>query len=815
MRAKGKHKAARATRQSSTPVTQSDKLLSADTYIGPLKKKGRPKSTVEVNVPGNMFPAASSQADSSKDVIIIDGSDTENAAPTSGADHSSYASKKKRPPQRPPPFTMAPLVRCYTDPQQTIPVDGMDLAVSSVPGHCSSSSLANAAPNTALLAALGTIDSSKIQGSSTSHNDSNTDLVAALRQLLAVYAQPSTVFPAPSGSTPAHQPSALLPSDKENMNPTTQRKSAEKGSNLPSDPLRTSPRTNRLNQVLPLQASPQSVSAPRKRTLSDFMDEKDKGKTRGRVGKHDASRTASVQRAQIPADSMRHYPKVLASSLPRVEQPSNYYRTPLEPWTSPIRRKPENDRNKHASAAEPLDSHTLKPASPVNRLKACASSPIRAHKESRRKYIVPEWARTDTATRPRLSEDAQRALKQAEVRRREDRNTARRRLASTKANISTTNPGITKEARLPKFPASEKHAPQVPIAASSNGPVVAFPLASPPMSSSPVCIPKTPKTPSKHRDSSTPLFTPMRSGSLFDSACFSHSCTVPTSILTSPIGNRKRLKKLLMPLTPSTASTNKDSQKSPTGATGGESSSDNRSEKALDEADCPPSSLPIASSDDDTNLQPSSAAKVEEEVTEIEGVKQHWAGLPPSSPPPPSSPMLIPETRMDDEDLDDLPIATSDSEADVDMKTFCHEFVQPSMLTGTTNGDSPFPLNLTDEDFTTLFLMEYNPPSVFDPNPTSNLFEQFICMNTPSDDILLSSLPNNNIQTTVQNGMDTLDFTEFWETFNPMVNANIEATQTIDRPVDFGNSQLLPSAEQIDPVKLADEVQALFGGCVM
>lgn len=814
MRSKGKLKAARTTRQSSTPVTQSDRLLSADTYIGPLKKKGRPKSIVEVNVPGNVFPAASSQAVSSKDVIIIDGSDTENAISTSGTDHPSYASKKKCPPRRPPPFTTAPLVRCYTDPQQTIPVDGIDLAVSNVPGHCSSSSLATATPNTALLAALSTIDSSKIQGSSTGHNDSNTDLVAALRQLLAVYGQPSTVFPDQTGPTPAHQPSALLPStDKENMNPTTQRKSAEKGSNLPSDPLRTSPRTNRLNQARPLQASPQPVSAPRKRTLSDFMDEKDKGKTRGRVGRHDASRTASVQHAQVPpvADSMRHYPKVLASSLPRAEQPSNYYRTPLEPWTSPIRGKSEKDRNKHASAAEPVDSRTLKPASPDKRLKTCASSPIRAHKESRRKYVVPEWARTDTATRPRLSEGAQRALKQAEVRRREDRNAARRRLPSMKSNISTINSGITEAAGRPKSPA-----PQVPIAVSSNGPVVAFPVASPPISSSsPVDIPRTPKTPSKNRDSSTPLFTPMRSGSLFGSASFSHSCAVPLSILTSPIGNRKKMKKLFTPLASSTASTNKDSPNSPTDATNLEpdSSLDNGLERALDEADCPPSSLPIASSDDDANLQPSSAAKVEEEITETEGIKQHWAGLPPSSPPPPSSPMLIPEARMDDEDLDDLPIATSDSEADVDVKTFCHEFVPP-VPTGTTNGDSTFPFNLTDEDFTTLFLMECDSPSIFDPNTTSDLFEQFTCMNTPSDDTLLTSPPNNNIQTMVQNGMDTLDFTEFWETFNPMVNANIQASQIVD-PMDFGNSQLLPSAKQIDPVKLADEVQALFGGCIM
>jgi len=228
--------------------------------------------------------------------------------------------------------------------------------------------------------------------------------------------------------------------------------------------------------------------------------------------------------------------------------------------------------------------------------------------------------------------------------------------------------------------------------------------------------------------------------------------------------------------------------------------------------------LPIASSDailDDANLQHSTAKVEEEEVAEVEGVKQHWAGLPPSSPPPPSSPMLIPEERMDDEDLDDLPIASSDSEADVDMKTSCHEFAPPTVPAGTTNGDSTVPLNLTDEDFTTLFLMEYNSPSVFQQISTSNLFDQFTYLNNPSDDVLPTSHPNNDIQALVQNSMDTLDFTEFWETFDPMVNANIQASQSTDRPMDFGSSQLLPYAGHIDPVKLADEVQALFGGCVM
>jgi hypothetical protein len=75
---------------------------------------------------------------------------------------------------------------------------------------------------------------------------------------------------------------------------------------------------------------------------------------------------------------------------------------------------------------------------------------------------------------------------------------------------------------------------------------------------------------------------------------------------------------------------------------------------ALEQLDAPSSSLPIASSDFDTELPPATSSSGEHlSASEEDETMRYWStGLPPSSPPPPTSPVL--PSQMDDEDMDDI-----------------------------------------------------------------------------------------------------------------------------------------------------------------
>ncbi|KDR75267.1 hypothetical protein GALMADRAFT_542740 [Galerina marginata CBS 339.88] len=940
-------------RQSNIPVTESDKLMNADTYIGPLKKKGRPKTAgveskpaiIRTNAQASGSRSVSGYSSSQpKEFIIIDGSDSDAAATPTTATFSTSThpsqptqgqAKKKRTTQYPKsaPFTTEPLVRRIPNPESTISQVEVKVEQREEPNlldiltYLSAASSSEPSPqNTALLAALSTIDSADSKEASPEANAPNPVLISALKQLLSVYAQqpsnPEPVRPAPTNlvnpeptkthrhSSSVSQDDGIVILDKENVNPVAYRKRAGKDPQ-PLKPLHSSPtpvsssaiisstqsshqdrhiqslgpsaRSNETPSTRPSFNEPvlgsSSGKIVRKRTLSDFMDEREngrskgKGKERERIEKRDGHRHAHSQRVpKTPAaDALRHYPRLLNFNQPRTEQPSSYYREPLEcmTMTSPARAKSnvdekpvEREDSVASGSGSQSSSSKSQSSSPARLPRVSASSPVRRPQhEARKKYVVPEWARTSTSTQPRLSEEAQRALEEAEERKKQERSAARKKLPSMQAKLKNNNAGALSKADardnhlvkpLAPPPPPKFDAPRAPVTANSDRPMIAaadiaFPFISSTRSLSPPpqpnVIPRTPKTPCRDRQlpRATPggqndsLFTPvMGSGSLFGSA-HSHSLRTPLlpSVLTSPLGNRKKAK--LSPTrssltgkpfslfgswaSSSSAPTSSDSknmeEETPSKSLGLEL------EDALDDSECPPSSLPIASSDidvDESHPQPSQEADLDD--SEQPPVRQHWAGLPPSSPPAPSSPMLLPESLDNDiptdDEMDEIPIATSDSETDTEM-TSC------DTNTASPNAESPVYFNDNSHSDFSAFFTQTEFAATGEHANSSDLFEQFTTINEQNSD-LFSGMDEINMDAEIaamfQDGLENIDFTEFWETFKPMVSDSTQVPQDHSNQsgrggFEVGPGDSLASFAEIDHVKLADDMQSLLSGCLM
>jgi hypothetical protein len=900
MRTKAKTKPPKKTlRHSAIPVTESDKLMNADTYIGPLKKKGRPKN-VEAGLlaPQSVAPPVSV----AQEVIVIDESDSDSAPAPAVKNRqvksddirgptSRNTNKKNRRTKQPTtaPFSTGPLIRRATQSNETPAllepkVESHEPNILDIIAYLSATSSSEPnGQNATILAALSLIDSPE---SLASGNLSNTGLVSALQQLLSLYSQSKNPEPGP----PQKPPTSLSQNDgividKENINPSKVQKkdghtckisisssTPSSGLHSPEQPscterhiqgLKPSARSNDNSLSKEPISKAGSDRGVRKRTLSDFMDEKEscksrgKGKERERVERRDGHRHSHLQRAQKSAlnDSLRHYPRFIASNQPRVEQPSSYYRTGMEPWSSP----PRPCVTLQDQGGETLGGINIfrKPQSP----KISASSPVRsvqAQRDARKKYVVPEWARTSTATQPRLSEDAQRALEEADQNKKRERSLARKRLSmqnksrTRDTSVSTLNP--KKPQSEENYTSFQEPRPPGPIAATGSGPLfaavnTAFPIFASARSSSPPpdppSIPKTPKTPIHNQQPirATPgrecdsLFTPvMRSGSLFGSANSHSSRTALPLTFTSPLGNRKkakigpegsilRLKGTVLAdawsTTQSAESKIKESEQP------GEDPSvalKQKLENAFDDLDCPPSSLPIASSDidvDDPNLQAFDLDPMDaDDETETRVVKPYWPGLPPSSPPPPSSPMMLPEApdfefQTDDEMEDlELPVAT-DSETDPDVTAFDTDIPSPSESPAYCN-DQNETASATD-DFSAYFPKQEGSPDAQDNGTlTVDVFEQFMNFNNGSDDLqgYEGGIPNSDL---FQNGLDDIDFTEFWETFKPLIDDNVQAYHgaNVDNGSEREKDVTIGSFEDIDPTKLADDMQSLLSGCLM
>ncbi|KAF8160860.1 hypothetical protein B0H34DRAFT_355469 [Crassisporium funariophilum] len=918
MRARPKVKPPKKPMKPSTiPATESDKLLNAETYIGPFKKLGRPKTTNADAKPTartrNAIASGSGTTNYPNEVITIDSSDSDSVptptvdnfhgviihadAPKPMAKDANTKKKRNSQHQLSNPFSTGPLIRCAPELKENVVPVQPKVEAQEEPSlldilaylSATSSSEPNA-QNTTILSALSTIDST----TRSSPDAPNSALVSALKQLLSGLCKPVD-------SAPSSQPSTFAPAqndgivvlDKENVNPTKFRKRSEKNDLKFSDPgpsvtskvhlvtqerpvqsLGLSARSNEnsLDKISlkesVLSAGPDRVA--RKRTLSDFMDEKEsnrsreKGKEREReqVERRDGHRHSHSQRIHKATshDSLRHYSRLLASNTPRTEQPSNYYRTGMEPWTSPPRPCVELDNTDQERRDKGSRWNQQSPRVP-------ASSPVRsmqAQQDARKKYVVPEWARTSTSTQPRLSEEAQRLLEEAEEKKREERTMARKKSSIGKSKHKTSIATKVKAHLADQQPLQEStilkkpDRPRGPIAASNDGPLfpaanIAFPHFSSPRSSSPppnpTSVPITPKTPVRKLPGTRPtpgrenesLFTPvMRSGSLFGSAysqSHAHSpSNVPPTTLTSPLGNRKKAKlssptrgkRLVFAGAWAKATTSKEAQDLPKPAEDEESNValEQELDNAFDDLDCPPSSLPIASSDidiDESCPQTSGdAAPHAEDEMEAVGVTSYWAGLPPSSPPAPSSPIILPEAGdldfQTDDEMDDveLPIATSDSETDTEMNGVDTDYSSPA--DSPAYADEHITASLTNDDFSAFFSSEAFSSGTS--TPAMDLFDQFTNVNAQSDeDQNLGEVSANvhpELDAIFQNGLDGIDFTEFWETFKPLVDDSLQS-QAIDLNECFRQPKdgMSSAFAEIDHVKLADDMQALLSGCLM
>lgn len=876
-------------RVSSTPMTESDKLLDADTYVGPVKKKGRPKGAsyndVKVKTEESLASASVSPQNSAK-VPSIPKTST-NVEPLAAATTHSTA-------------------------LHSGPPDLSSLAL------LFSSTQNEAARNASLLNALNLIDSSATQHGS--QQSLNTALINALRQVLdnaCLKTQFTTSSPSASQSsvppvvTPSSADSDVIAVDKENFAPTTFRQHAEREQELAKLAGINAPETISSNNLRnpeghisqsrglgarSIENSPpkhqpavQSTSLTtggllRKRTLDDCMEERDnkrsrgyrRGKEKGRTDKKGASRSFLSQQLNL-----RHYPGPVASTAPRsISGTNSYYRTAIDIWTSPPRPSREESIISHRSPLSLGGSSSscpiVIPDSPQGP-RISASSPIKPT-IAKRPYVVPSWARTGTATQPRLSENARLATIEAEEKRREERRASKRRSNAASArersrhkltsqedeNTLALEPPTQSQALVPPPLPVEPQSDLPPIVASNDTTLNLFPSpARRPRSPSPapkaqLPPPVTPKRPSK-TVYSTPgtmgvdddsLFTPIsiarRSTGAHGSPLFS------PGVFGSPLARKSAR---VLPTLRRSCSGQSGSESSVITLQPSEKSADTsiKSKKSVldeqeefpDELDCPPSSLPLASSDIETDdksvansVQDRDGDMGDDEDDEYAlPRKQHWIGLPPSSPPPPSSPHLMPVGDEEEVDVpyhasedgvdDELPVASEEDEAENEQPNEVLDVTESDWASGPADADF-------DADDLTVTLRDHSATSTETEQEVVDeltFFKEFTTIGSTddfSDD--LSDLPDTSqgnttltadgLDSLFANNLESMDLKGFWEAFRTATSDGLVSDAT-EQAAAFDLSTLESSADSnataqpVDHKKLAADLQALFSGCLV
>ncbi|KAF8637985.1 hypothetical protein AX16_010617 [Volvariella volvacea WC 439] len=731
-------KAKKPSKTNRGPITESDRFLEQhEAYMGYRRKGRRPKALAGENnaSSGSTAPVAKTENDDSS----LPSSSQPTTSSTGATDNATCPSGAKVP-------NLLEILTALANSTPTGP-----------------------APNAAVLSTLGTIDANNA-----TNGDQNPVLVNALKQLLDTLAQSSAPPPPlPFPSQPATQPTApvkveapddeVVVLDKENVNPSQFKKKVVKDEGLKlqnSTNTRLQSSSNilgsgngqlseRLTQHLatrtnephtktrPLMATQPSTSTStsavefrRKRTLSEFMEERDAAAAAANASSSSSSassrrHSSSSRREQPPTipsqpflsdmdltnSSLRHYPRLLASYSQQSRLGNNsYYRTGIEPWSSPPRpsrnllNPPSNEENSRNNPIVISDSPT--------RPQISASSPPRPTKK---RYVVPEWARTSTATQPRLSEETQRAIEAAKDRKREEKIALRKRHSASA--YARTKQKLKEQASAPASESDENTVPVMrtalgppplpvppvkattqpgPIAACADGPLIGIGApshrsATSSMSQATHGLPITPPRrrslpttpPPRQRKESGSLFTPTpkswaKASPLF-SPTFGNGNTVsPTAnrkaAQSSPVhknGQSSRQRAWIPPTSSSKSTSALSSESQRDKSARGEDDSDFLNQE-LDNPleDPPPSSLPVASSDvpavgsistpgEDGDDEADPDTTIGGECI-AQAKQQRWQGLPPSSPPPATSPPLHSQDLPSE--LDELPTATSDFE---------------------------------------------------------------------------------------------------------------------------------------------------------
>ncbi|KAJ6558460.1 hypothetical protein DFH09DRAFT_1162882 [Mycena vulgaris] len=745
-----------------TPVTESDKLLAApNSYIGPERRPpGRPWRQRPANGPDN------------DDVVVVDG-------PTPSFSNNDRAVH-----------------------------DFMALLKSISPGLERNKALGNV---------LGLV-----HGSDGTAVHPPAELAEAMTLFSDLQRAPQASYPAqPDGPrlfSSQHRRKSSSTDDeivvlnKENVNPTVFRRRAERdredakllGSGEPAGsaalPSVLPPNAASQIQPEPSRLTPSNQPLRRKRTLSEFMEEQESAREKEKVQKKQYYRQPERSMSE---DSFRQYTTTTTTATTSTTSTTN------------LIHRPKSSRTRTTSSTSSPGPSVAKEQAPVlpRRSTASASSPVRP---ARKKYVVPAWARTDTATLPRLSDLVTQRAQLKEQEDHQKRKEARRKQAKEdKERVKEDEPRKPGSTTGKEKRCSERISPPTvpdakpyllpPVAASGEFPVfggaaaqtsqpvsVALPMKSPSRAASSNPLP--PCTPPRKRRANT---SPPGSNSLFTpvSALFT-----PASALFTPASGSWEASGALSlgrySMSPSSrkVSTLDAEQSQP--STEPESDDDllgQELDSAFDEFDFPPSSLPIASSDIEVDAEPeqmpSSSQEYDSDDSEDDDgpQKQHWVGLPPSSPPPPSSPYLVGGSQMDD-DVEEAPLATSETNIGS----------EPEMLDSPNTGLTEYSVEelgklLNIDDLTNFF------PSPTDNIDTANLFDQFTNHNLSSDD---------SSQTMTDWGLNAtnpdFDFTEFWESVRPLVESSSDNQ-------DSGQSE----TGSVDHTKLAGDVHALFSGCLV
>ncbi|KAJ7729546.1 hypothetical protein DFH07DRAFT_183597 [Mycena maculata] len=587
--------------------------------------------------------------------------------------------------------------------------------------------------------------------------------------------------------------------NKENVNPTIFRRRAERerqdakllGSIEPPGTIPPSP------QPEPTTLMPSNQPPTKKRTLSEFMEEQESRREQEKVQKRGQYYRQPELRHPLPKDGFMHHP-VPETTTPAITAVSTNNRN-----DSPKAKSSRTRSRRTISWTSYPGPNVVKEAAvPPPIPTASASSPVRP---PRKKYIIPEWARTGTATQPRLSDTVMQRVQLKEQEEAERRKEARRKKDKEEKERLLRDGMRCKPGRGPSAAASEGPSPgtapgvkvppplPAPVAANGEFPVFNSSVA-PPSSPSRVASSNNhpPCTPPRKRRANT-IATPGGSNSLFTPASGSWETS---GVLNS--GRRSM----------SPSSRKASTQDEPPTQPGKEPESEDEDllgqelDSAFDELDFPPSSAPVASSDieRDVEMPKSSLEYDSDDSDDADGPpKQHWVGLPPSSPPPPSSPFLNGSSPMDDDDVDELPLTTTDADVGSELE----------------------PLNSPDTGVTSYSveelgkLLNIDDLSNFFPSPPVENIDAASLFDQLTNNLELSC--DESSQTMKDWGLDMnldanpdFDFTEFWESVKPLV----EGTSHLDTNPDFGQSNT-DEPVAIDNARLADDVHALFSGCLV
>jgi hypothetical protein len=262
-----------------------------------------------------------------------------------------------------------------------------------------------------------------------------------------------------------------------------------------------------------------------------------------------------------------------------------------------------------------------------------------------------------------------------------------------------------------------------------------------------------------------------------------------------------------------------------------------------DELDCPPSSLPFASSDievDDKTTENSVQDKDgdtgdDEDDEYAPPRKQHWVGLPPSSPPP-SSPHLMPVGDDDEIDVpyhtceggadEELPVASEEDEAPNEQPNEVLDVMESDWTSGPADAD-------LDADDLTVTLRDHSATSVEIEQEVVDelIFKEFTTIGSTddlSDDLSElpepsqgnTTLPADGLDSLFANNLENMDLKGFWEAFRAatsdgLVPDGTEQTAAFDLSTLESSPDSSAIHQPVDHKKLAADLQALLSGCLV